>query len=236
MSLKYKIAKLEEVPEAVRSLYAAQSDGTYVLQVEGAVDKSKIDEFRNTNIDLSKRLESFKDVDVEKYRAGIELQKQLDEKKLIDAGQFDKVIEQRVAEMKKNFDQVQADLTEKLSKSNRQLEVLIVDNEVRTAATKVGILPSAVDDVLLRAKQIYKVDAGAAVPKNEKGETIFGKDGTNPMPITEWIGGLKETAVHLFQPSQGGGAGGGGPGKGVVQTANMSPTQKIAAGLNAQNQ
>lgn len=233
MSLKYRIAKLEEVAEGVRALYAVQADGSFVLQVDGAVDKAKIDEFRNTNIDLSKKLDLYKDVDVEKYRSGIELQKQLDEKKLIDAGQFDKVIEQRVAEMKRTNDQTINELNEKLNKSNRQLEVLIVDNEVRAAATKSGILPTAVDDVLLRAKQIYKVDAGAAVPKNEKGETIFGKDGTNPMPITEWIGGLKETAVHLFQPSQGGGAT-GGQGKGAVQQANMTPTQKIAAGLNAQ--
>ena len=53
MGLKYRIRTRDEAPEEQRGLYA-EREGGWVLDVEGAVDKAKIDEFRTTNVTLLK--------------------------------------------------------------------------------------------------------------------------------------------------------------------------------------
>jgi hypothetical protein len=49
MALKYKFKTKDEVPVEHLALYA-ERDGAWVLDVEGAVEKAKLDEFRNTNV------------------------------------------------------------------------------------------------------------------------------------------------------------------------------------------
>jgi hypothetical protein len=49
MALKFKTK--EEVPAEHLALYA-EREGAWVVDMDGAVDKSKLDEFRNTNVML----------------------------------------------------------------------------------------------------------------------------------------------------------------------------------------
>ena len=48
MALKFKFKTKEEIRTEHLSLYA-ERDGTWLLDVNGAVDKSKLDEFRTTS-------------------------------------------------------------------------------------------------------------------------------------------------------------------------------------------
>lgn len=231
MKLKFKIAKLEDVEEQFRGLYTEGGDGSFYLSVDGAVDKTKLDEFRNTNIDLMKKLEKYGDVDPSKLQELLENERKIQEKKLIDAGDIEGLVEQRVSTMKKEYDSKIKKLTEQLGMSNRQLETLLIDNAVREHAIKVGVQPTAVDDVLLRAKTVFSVQDGKPVAKDSDGKVIYGKDGTNTLHIGEWIGGLKEQAPHLFGQSAGSGAStrpGGG-----TNNQNLTASQKIAAGLQS---
>jgi hypothetical protein len=60
--MKFKIAKLEDAPEYLRQHYVLNNaDGMYYLNVEGAVAKDRLDEFRNNNVQLQQRLDLFKD-------------------------------------------------------------------------------------------------------------------------------------------------------------------------------
>lgn len=229
---KYKIAKLEDVIEAHRGFYTQGQDGAYYLAVDGAVDRTKLDEFRNNNVELMKSLDRFKGIDPDKVQEILENERKIAEKKLIDAGDIDGLVNSRIAAMKQDYEGRISTLTNNYSTANRQLETLLIDNEVRAHAIKIGVAPTAVDDVLLRAKTVFKVEEGRPVAKNDKGEVLYGKDGQNTLAVGEWIGGLKEAAPHLFQPSTGSGAHGNrgpqGPGN-----QNLSPAQKISAGLAA---
>ena len=49
MSLKFQIEKLEDVAENLRSLYTPH-EGKFFLDVDGAVSREKLDEFRTNNI------------------------------------------------------------------------------------------------------------------------------------------------------------------------------------------
>lgn len=229
--LKFKITKLEDVEEKFRHLYAQGADGSFYLQVEGAVAKEKLDEFRDKNIQLMKDMEKFKDVDPEKYAQLKAEHDKLTEGELIKSGKVEELIANRVAAMKTAHEAAMADLSKKYDVGQRQLETLLIDNEVRAHAAKAGVTATAVDDVLLRAKTLFKVEDGKPVAKDAAGNVIYGKDGTNSIAIGDWLGGLKEQAPHLFAPSQGSNAGNNRQGFGGSNNLKMSSVSKISTGL-----
>ncbi|MBM2883918.1 hypothetical protein JFK97_05900 [Chromobacterium phragmitis] len=207
MSLKARIKTLSEVPEALQSFYTEQN-GEFVLSVEGMVGKDKLDEFRDNNVNLKRQLEErdakFKDVDIDKYRELVERDQKERDKKLIDAGQFEQLLSERTAAMKADFDkQIKAAGDEK-AKLSGQLEGLLIDSAIRDAAAKTGVRSTAVDDVLLRGRAMFRLVDGKATAMNGDAPQ-FGKDGS-PLGIAEWVSGLTESAPHLFEPSSGTGA------------------------------
>lgn len=231
MAYKYKIDKLEDVAENIRGMYVAR-DGAFYLDVEGVVPKERVDEFRNNNIELQKQIDKYKGIDPNKYAELKAIQQEIEEGKLIKEGKLEEVVNLRVGTMKTTFEGQLTEAQTALAKANRQLEALMIDNVVRAEATKAGVIATAVDDVILRAKAAYVMENGVATPKNAEGQVIYGKDGKTPMPIGEWLTGLRTNAGHLFSGSTGSGAGGGGGGgAGQVDVSKMTPAQKIAHGL-----
>ncbi len=53
MALKFKAKSKEEIPAELQSLYV-EREGGFVLDVEGAVDKAKVEEVRSSNAALLK--------------------------------------------------------------------------------------------------------------------------------------------------------------------------------------
>lgn len=232
--LKYKISKIEDVAEQFRGLYTQGQDGAFYLAVDGAVGKDKLDEFRNNNIDLMKQLEAFKGVDPSKIHDLLETERKVAEKKLIDAGDIDGLVNSRVNTMRTEYEGKLSTLTKQYEVANRQLETLLVDNEVRAWAAKVGVAPTAVDDVLLRAKTVFRVEDGKPVAKDAQGNVIYGRDGVNTLSVGDWIGGLKDNAPHLFMQPTGSGATNQRPGTGGGN-APKTAVSKISAGLQSGN-
>lgn len=232
MSLKFVVDSVDGLSTETAALYTKNADGKFYLEVEGAVPKAKLDEFRDTNVRVLKELEKFKDVDLTKYQEMLDLSKKAAEKKLIEAGDVDKIVEARIGEMHTTYTADLAKLTNDNKVAQRQLEALLIDSAVREAAMKSGVQPTAVDDVLLRAKSVFQLKDGVSIPLDSSGKIIYGKDGVSPMTVADWTAGLKKTAPHLFQGSQGGGA--QGPGKlNSEATAKLSAAQKITMGLDS---
>lgn len=229
MKLKYRIKTLEGLDESVQPLYRKDEDGSYILDVEGAVGKDRLDEFRNNNVLLQQQLDKLKDVDPAKYKELMEIERKVQEKELIEAGKVDEAVELRVKSLKEDLGGKVETLTQQLSTANGQLSMLMIDNVIKTCAVKQGVLPGAIDDVVLRAKTVYQMTNGKPVPMQE-GKVVYGKDGETPMGPEEWMGQLKKTAPHLFQGFTGTGAGGGDR-TGPVDTSKMSAVDKINIGL-----
>jgi len=59
MALKFKVKAKEEVPAEVRALYV-EREGGWTLDVEGAVEKAKLEEFRNANVALLRERDDLK--------------------------------------------------------------------------------------------------------------------------------------------------------------------------------
>src|SRR6478609_4349648 len=94
--LKGVVKDLEIVPETMRHFYVKTDEGEYRLNAAGLVKKEKLDEFRENNIRLTRTNEElvtkYKDVDLDEYRAMKEAQQKQKDKKLIDEGKVDELV------------------------------------------------------------------------------------------------------------------------------------------------
>lgn len=216
MTLKAVIEDLTAVPDALREFYTEQ-DGRFTLAVDGLVPKSKLDEFRTNNITLSQERDAlrkqFEGIDPEKARALLTQAQAEQDKKLIDAGKVDELVGQRVETMRKDFETQLSSETSKSQKLQAQLENLLIDGAIRDAAARAGVRATAVEDVLLRGRTMFKLIDGKAVPM-QGNQPIYGKTG-EAMSMDEWLSGLTTNAPHLFEPNRGAGAPGGAASAGL---------------------
>lgn len=232
MALKHILDTLDGVHESIKPHYVFDDkENKYFLQAEGMVAKARLDEFRTNNIELTNKLKTFEGIDPVEYAT---LKESAAKGKKPDEAAIEREVANRVATMKSELEGKVNTLTKSNETMSTQLRTLVIDNAVRAAATKAGALPHAVDDILLRAQGTFKFENGTAVPYDQKGNPIYGPDGSTHMSPEQWATGLKKTAPHLFPNSTGGGGPGGGPG-GSLDTSKMSANDKIKAGLEARS-
>jgi hypothetical protein len=221
MGLKFRFKTKEEVPAEHLPLYA-ERDGAWVLDVEGAVEKAKLDEFRNSNVALMKERDEmkkrFEGIDPEEVRAIADEKRRLEEAAQLKAGEADKVIESRVKALKGEFDKQLSTVTNERDTLNARLVAIQIDQGVITEASKRGLRASAIPDITSRARGTFKLVNGVPTAFEADGRTVrHGKDG--PMTLEEWVDTQVSEAPHLFESNAGGGAAGNGSG-GVGQRKN----------------
>jgi len=233
MALAYTRDNLEGLDDGVASLYVKQDDGIFKLDVQGVAPKSKVDEFRDKNVALLKEMDKYKGIDIEKYQELEKERQQLEDQELIKSGDVEKLVERRIASINEEHTATVNGLNDQLSTTNRRLESLLIDSAVRDASGEAGVLASAVNDVMLRAKSVYAINpkTGEAEGKTPKGELLYARDGVTPLPVTDWVKSLKKEAPHLFASSTGGNAPGGQV-HGQMDTSKMTPLDKISTALN----
>lgn len=230
MALKFIVDNLEQVAEEHRGLYKQIDGGKFQLNVDGAVDKARLDEFRTNNVELQKQIDKYKDVDPVKYRELMAIQQKIVEKELLDKGEVDKLVELRTRAMREELTNNYTTAKNELDTAQAMLSKLQVNDVVKTAALKVGIHATAVDDVINRATAVFKIEKGVPVPKNPDGTVIFDKSGDKPITVETWLHDLKKSAPHLFVGAIGSGAG-GGTNTGGKDIGSMSAIEKISVGL-----
>ena len=235
MPLKATVKSLDEVQDELRDLYVQDGD-VFVLDVDDKDFKTQLQEFRTNNIDLSRRnreletlaqeaetlrteIEKFKDIDPERAREALTKLSAIEEKKLMDAGQLDEVVEQRLAQrtermkadyegritaLEKNYEGV----TKERDTYKGQLSEVVIDNSLQQAVGTVAtVRQGAIRDVLARGRETWRLDeAGKPVPYGPDGNVMYGKDGKATLTMEEWAQGLAQEANYLFEPNSGGGA------------------------------
>jgi hypothetical protein len=220
--LRHSYSSEAEIPSDVRSHYSQGGDGKFYLQVEGMVPKARVDEFRQTNNELSQQLEAEK-----KKTEGLNLVRakellDLDSKGQIQkkgegSGDVEKEVEKRTKEMKEDFERRMNavnvehkkaidDITQKSTALSTRLERNLIDDAITAAALKKGALPSAIDDIKARARATFKLDGDNIIAVDAKGNKIYGKDGMTILSVDEYVEKLPTDAPHLFQTNKGTGA------------------------------
>lgn len=232
MALKLKISSKAEIPAGLENLYV-ERDGAFVLDCPEAVEKTKLDEFRQNNITLAKQLEAerkrFEGLDPEAARAALEAKRKLDEGELLKKGDVDSILQPRLAPVLKRASDAEA----ALAAANARLVELQVNQAAIAAAQKRGLRSTAVADLTARARSVFRLVNGAVVAVESDGQTPkVGKDGVTPLGFDDWVSGLVVEAPHLFETNAGSGAVGSGSGGAGIGVKN--PWSKATWNLTEQ--
>ena len=207
MALKSKFKTREEIPTELQPHYVEQS-GEWVLDHDG---KAKLDEFRQNNITLTNQLKRFDGIDPDAVRQLADDKRKLEEAQQLKAGEVDKVIEARLKAARAEWDKTHSVVVAERDALTGRLTAIQIDQAVVSEATKRGLRPTALTDITARARQTFKLVNG--VPQAFDGDVPrYGKDGSSPMTLAEWVDALVSDAPHLFEANAGSGAAGSGSG------------------------
>lgn len=232
MALKTVVRSLDEVEEQFRGLYSATSEG-FVLQMDGlppgAVPKSKLDEFRDNNIQLKRQLDELKElaqkfegVDLDKIQKDQEELQKIRDKKLLDEGKVDELLAQRTEQMRKDLTNQNESMKRALEQTQAENQSLktrlgevMVESHISSAVTgKAVVRKGAMADVLSRARQTWRLNDEGKLVAMDGTDIKYGKDGKAPLTPAEWAESLISEAPYLFEGNAGGGGGGSGSGSG----------------------
>jgi hypothetical protein len=212
MPLKYKYTNQQEIPAEHQSFYV-ERDGAWLLDADGVVSQTKLDEFRQNNITLTNQLKRFEGIDPDAVRQlAAEKQRLEDEQRLKD-GKFQEVLDARLKTARADWDKTHGVVVAERDALTGRLTAIQIDQAVVTEATKRGLRPTALTDITARARQTFKLVNGVPQAFEADGQTArMGKDGVTPMTLAEWVDALVSDAPHLFEANAGSGAAGSGGG------------------------
>lgn len=210
MALRIEEDTLDAVKTEFHELYT-EKDGKFILTgVEGMKTQDDINRLqtalnkeRLVVKEVKDKFAPFKDLDPNEVLAKLD---RIPELEALAAGKVDDTkietivqsrIAQQVAPLQRELEKVKTDKTalEEINKSfiQQNKQRAITDN-VRSAAAKANVLPSAVDDAITLAERFFTVgDDGNVVTK----------DGLTP---DLWLSDLQAAKPHWWGSSQGGGA------------------------------
>jgi hypothetical protein len=232
MSLKPIVATLDDLPDDIKKLYRKREDGKYALDVEGLVEREKLDEFRSNNVSLKEeieklrqQMEAFKGIDPAKYKELLAKMQTDEEKKLLEAGKIEEVVTQRTARMRAEFqEQLQAKdklivkLEGDVNKAYQERATHIIDSELRRAVDnpELGFQPGVADLLKEQVLKEFVYRDGKVVRVKPDGNLVYGKGG-DPGSLHEFLQDIIKERPYLVKASNGGGApprGGGQNGSG----------------------
>ncbi len=234
MAIKHKYQNEADIPAALKSEYSQSTDGNWYCEVEGFVPKAKLDEFRNTSIAAQNKLKEveakYDGIDPEEARSLKERAADLEAGKLYKKGDVDAAVNLRLGPVEAAHQKVLKEKEDALNGMRSKLEKATIESALTQAAVEAGVRKEAIPDLLLRGRQIYRLD--------EKGDVVAIDPQTNDVktgadgrtyPMKEFLSGLSSAAPHLFEPSRGGG-GNGSPRAGGGTAPGKNPFVKDAGG------
>lgn len=214
--MKFWYNTLDEIPEAMRQFYS-QQDGKYRLNCEGAVDQKRLEEFRDNNVELTKKLKAWEtaagEVKLEDLPALILKKKEIEEARVKDKTDLDKKLDERIAAMKVEHDKAIKERDEKIAAKDAALNKAVIQTTVLEKASKLGLVDGASEDLIRRATETWVLDDKGQAVAMKDGKEIYGTD-ASPLTMDAWLEGLTKSAAFLFKPSAGGGSAGGAGGQG----------------------
>jgi hypothetical protein len=225
-----------EIPVEIRAFYTRADDGSFALHGEIAKDfselESEISAIRKSNIEVRQaidrdrvevekmkaELQRFSDIDIAKLSENQELARRFGESALIAHGggeivqrRYKQAADEHLANVRAEAEKEIAEKENRLSELNEQIADILIGEAVAQEARLQGVKPSAIPDVVARARWPRPGAAGVALVDGravvvQDGAPVFSAKTTAEMTIREFVASLNKSASHLFQESRGGGA------------------------------
>lgn len=166
-------------------------------------------------------------VEVKKILAQLE---QTEEGRLLAEGKIDEVVNARTERFRAESDRKVKEAQDSLTTFRTRTAAFmgnVRDNEIRIAASEAGVLPGAMDDIVLRGSREFTVNDEGQVIAMRGQEVVLGKDGKTPLTPKEWVEGVREKAPHLWPAASGGNAGGAGGGSVKKKWSDMGEKERV---------
>lgn len=201
--------------------------------------KNKNEELLGEKKLVQEKLATFKDItDPEKALEALTFINENEEAQMIKDGRFNELMDKRTSQMKIDHDTAVTDLADKLiemtdgkGKYKGLYQTKMLDDAMRAVAIKAGVLPGAIDDVLLRAKSVFTLGTDGTVEARTTDNKLLKNEDGNVVTPTVWVEGLKVGSQHYWPSSEGAGAVGGnitGDADTTERLATLSKAGKMA--------
>jgi hypothetical protein len=235
LAAKVTAEQLAALPEPLRGVYKQGTDG-FILDAEGVEDvtglKKVLEEAKTDRTQLREKMKAYEGIDPEVARKALADLEKLNDKKLIDEGKVEELLQKRMetatkshAQQLKEWEAKHGEESKRATDLQARLESVLVDNGLRSAGSTAGVKKSALQDLVLRGQKVWKLHEGAATPFRDDGTVLFGKNPSVPMTMEEWVESLRDEAPHLFEGNKGAGT---GPGLGRLSGNRVSITRADA--------
>lgn len=216
--MKTTVNSLLEVPEPLRGEYE-ERDGAFHLKLDGetrdaAEHRAKLAEFRDNNRQLKAELDAlrtkmdtFRDVNPEEYRALKEKLTALEQKGVKGADDVQEAIQKHLAQynetqvkpLKIQLEQEKAARAEAQEKLNQAKLREVIGG----AVTKAGARPDALNFLLADAEGAFQVKDGEVTAKPDKYSQARPAE---PLSVDEWIALTMKKYAFAFEITRGGSA------------------------------
>lgn len=222
----------DEKAAALKTALSAKGKEAIDAAVAGLKSKNSelLGNIKAQKTELDQLKGQFDGLDIEAVKGLLARAGKDEETKLIAEGKIDEVITKRTERLRADLDkQLQAEKAraDKADSFANRFRDKVLSDSIREAATKAGALPEAADDIILRARGVFKLNEDGEPVAMDGEEVIFGKDGKTPLSRAEWMESLKEAAPHLWPRATGAGQTGDKGTKGATKkTSEMSATEK----------
>lgn len=181
MKLQFKLDSLESLPEALHSYYVQTEDGKFTLSLDGTyVESSKLDEFRNSNIQLRQEKEN--------------IQKQLDSLSKLNPALSEEKEDAQPSDRLGALEKMVKDLLDSNKSKDEALIRRSKEDQIKAAANELGIPASAAVDIVNRVmSQSHKYE-------NDKITfDAYADDEGNPYDVKTFIDKeIRKSAPHFF--------------------------------------
>lgn len=220
--LAKQVDSLDAVPEPFREAYVEQ-DGKFLLDTEWEDTsglKNALEAERKAAREAKAALKRYDGLDPEEYARLKEAADAAEATKLQTEGKWEEMKDR----LTKSFEKEKGALTGEISKRDRVIEQLTVENELNAAIEKAGVLPEHRRTVRnhLRVEGKPTVAWEGDVPKGQMGDVAIAEY------VESWA--KSEEAAHYIKSDAGSGSGargGGGGGGGRKPFRDMSEDDKI---------
>jgi len=240
MALKFKVATLDDVPEALRALYVKR-DGAYVLDAEGAVDTDRLAEAERSRGQFAKenaKLIEFRKK-LEEHGVPVDDEEELDH--LVRTRETQKAKATEVDKLQGSLKEAEKRATKSAEKAQRyfaSLRQAMIRNEAMLALGEhkgsakllLPVIEAGSDFVETEDGrfEVQVLDNFKQARRNDRNELI---------PIAAWVAEMKNDKEYARAFDGGNGSGGGAPAGGAgggqrstgsPDMTGWSPEQKLA--------
>lgn len=197
-----------ELAESIKKDFEKETDGLRKSQQKLLDEKKKIQE------------KYAKISDPEEALRALQLINENEDFQMIRDGKFEDVIQRRVSTLTTQHEEAVNELNQKLetfefdsAKYKSMYTDVIIDNNLRAAASKAGILPAALDDVLNKGRTLFSIaEDERSVESRDKNGKLRKTLDEKVLTPENWIESLKQTSPHYWPASRSAEFGPGGSG------------------------